>query len=83
MLDLSTQERGLLIRLGALIVDAEGEEVLAGLTVAESNFLVAQRSGPILAAEQAEHWLYQQILEAHLRARLALLSRRLDYLLAK
>lgn len=70
MLSLLQDERALLLDLGLLAKNTEGEETLAGLTSAESNFLVNFKTDGYTAGDLAERYLYDQILRAHLRARL-------------
>ncbi|WP_162251462.1 DUF2158 domain-containing protein [Massilia sp. Root418] len=76
MLNLPEEERHFLMQLGALVVDADGNDVLAGLTAAESRFLVEVRSGHATPAAKAEYWLYQQVLATHLGARLDAVNKR-------
>ena len=76
MLNLPEEERSFLIKLGALIVDADGNDVLTGLTATESRFLVDFRAKRSTAAARAEYWLYQQVLAMHLGARLDAVNKR-------
>lgn len=79
MLQLSPDDRRFLMGLGALSINSDGDEVMAGLTAAESRFLVDFRMGGSTAAERAEYWLYHQILRTHLRARLEALYPKHEY----
>lgn len=76
MLNLPDEERSFLIQLGALVVDADGNDVLSGLTAKESRFLVDFRARRSTPAARAEYWLYQQVLTTHLGARLDAVNKR-------
>lgn len=76
MLKLPDDERSFLISLGALTVDAEGNDVLAGLTAEESHFLVDFKSRPATPGDGAQRWLYHQFLAMHLGARLDAINKR-------
>jgi hypothetical protein len=75
MLRLSEDERDLLISLGVLTTDADGNEVLAGLTTEESHFLVDFQTSPC-AANLAQRRIYHQIVAMHVAARLDVLNKR-------
>lgn len=80
MLSLLADERTLLHSLGALALDSDGQEILTGLTLAESNYLIGFRTKLNTANELAEWRLFNQILRTHLRATLATPHRRDGYL---
>lgn len=69
MLDLTDALRSYLQQTGALLFDQDGQEILAGLTHAESNFIIryARAPGEVPIAERR---LYYQLNELHLKARL-------------
>ena len=69
MLNLSDLSRQFLIRAGALTVNDNGEEVLAGLTVQESDFFLRyqERSDPRERPIKVRQ--YTELMERHLAAR--------------
>jgi uncharacterized protein YodC (DUF2158 family) len=75
MLRLSHDERVFLIGLGVLTTDADGNEVLAGLSAEQSHFLVDFSSSPT-AAELAQRWIYHQTLGMHIAARLDAINKQ-------
>ena len=80
MLNLLDDERVFLRSLGALSLDSDGGEMLAGLTSAESHFLVNSDAKAHTGADVAERAMYDQILRTHLRARLDALDRQACHL---
>lgn len=75
MLRLPDEERDFLIGLGVLATDADGNEVLAGLTAAQSQFLVDFCPSPT-TAELAQRWIYHRRLGMHIGARLDAINKQ-------
>lgn len=73
MLDLSDEQRRELMHRGALTSNADGHEVLVGLTLAESRFYIAY--GRVEQSDPAsdETTLYYQLKHKHLSARIGTL----------
>jgi hypothetical protein len=69
MLDLSDKRRRDLRDRRALTVDDEGDEVLLGLTVAESHFYLCFEHHPLEAHAGGEAAIYYQLKHKHLTAR--------------
>ncbi|NGZ86218.1 hypothetical protein [Duganella aceris] len=69
MLALQEIARSRLRLMGALAVDREGEEVLAGLSVAESVFFLSFNDEPDDGNETAENLLFLSLQHRHLVAR--------------
>lgn len=80
MLDLDDTTRTRLRAKGTLIVDDEGDEVLAGLTVAESQFLLLFEQHPSVGFASAESSLYFHLKHKHLMARCARIHRAMAQL---
>ncbi len=74
MLKLLDTERPYLASSCALVINEEGHECLAGLTVAESNFFLEFHRGgyPAASADSAELFLYLNLFRIHEAARLVL-----------
>lgn len=82
MLELDEELRRRLLVRHALIVDEDGDEVFAGLTVSESVFYLEFVEHPDLSSTTAEKMLYLQLKHRHLVARCSYLSiclRSADY----
>lgn len=73
MLDLDDARRSELILRGALTIDDDGDEVLAGLTLAESHFYLVFEEHPVETHDTGETSLYYQLKHKHLAARAATL----------
>jgi hypothetical protein len=71
MLDIDDATRARLRASGALVVDQDGEEVYAGLTLAESQFFVRWEKDPGVGHASAEAVLYLDLKHKHLVARSA------------
>lgn len=71
MLKINDQIRKLLKSTGAIQFDADGEEVLAGLTPAESLFMLACSQEAPSARDPGDAFLLNQLKHRHLTARLA------------
>lgn len=69
MLNLNETLRDRLLATGALVVDEDGDEVLAGLTVAESKFFLFYEIDPRDGYASAETNLYFELRHKHLVAR--------------
>lgn len=69
MLDLDDGRRRDLVDRRALTVDDEGDEVLRGLTVAESYFFLRFEQYPFQAHTGGEAAIYYQLKHKHLTAR--------------
>lgn len=70
MLKFSAKERLLLQSFGALAHDSDGEEILVGLTPAESVFVVHYGHASGGEFSPAEKILYLELSQKHLLARL-------------
>lgn len=70
MLKISAKERLLLQSFGALSHDSDGDEILIGLTPAESTFVVEYRHSSGSEFSPAEKILYLELSQRHLLARL-------------
>lgn len=73
MLHLNDVRRSELLLRGALTVDDDGDEVLVGLTLAESHFYLTFEEHPVETHESGETALYYQLKYKHLAARSAVL----------
>lgn len=73
MLDLDDARRSELLLRGALTVDDDGDEVLVGLTLAESHFYLTFEEHPVETHDTGETSLYYQLKHKHLAARSATL----------
>ncbi|MRW82905.1 hypothetical protein GJ698_02220 [Pseudoduganella sp. FT26W] len=69
MLHLDEERRSDLLDKGALTVGADGDEVLVGLSLAESHFYLMYEENPIEAHDTGETALYLQLKHKHLAAR--------------
>jgi hypothetical protein len=69
MLALHEIARSRLRLMGALAVDRDGDEVLAGLSVAESEFFLSFDNEPEDGCETAENLLFLSLQHRHLIAR--------------
>lgn len=70
MLDLDDDSRKRLRALQVLTTDVDGDEVLVGLTYSESAFYLTQSQRPRSELTSSELWLYLQIRDRHIKARL-------------
>jgi len=70
MLSLGEQDKKVMRKSGALICDAAGKDVLRGLTLAESIFVLDLESGARDATGVGEVAMYNQLLSLHLAAKL-------------
>jgi hypothetical protein len=73
MLNLNDGQRSELLLRGALTVDEDGDEVLLGLTLAESHFFLTFEEQPVETHATGETVLYYQLKHKHLAARSAAL----------
>jgi hypothetical protein len=62
--------RAVLSSSGALSVDEDGDEVLLGLTVAESAFMLVYCQSQVDERDPGEQRLFDKLQERHLAARL-------------
>lgn len=69
-LDLDDDSRKRLRAIQALTTDVDGDEVFLGLTYSESVFYLMQSQRPRSELDSSELWLYLQITDRHLKARL-------------
>ncbi len=69
MLELDDMARTRLLASGALTVDAGGDEVFVGLTVAESDFFLSFEPVAGNGHDSAENTLYLTLKHKHLVAR--------------
>lgn len=69
MLKMNQEKRAELLHKEALCTDPEGDEVLVGLTLAESHFFLAHEEQPLESHAQAETAVYLQLKHNHLVAR--------------
>lgn len=76
MLMLDTVKRAALLQKEAIWVDADGDEVLAGLTLSESHFFLAYEEHPVEAHPPPETAMYLQLKHKHLVARSSALMRK-------
>lgn len=81
MLNISPEERNLLNASGALATDQAGEEILAGLTVEESEFVLRleKQGADQLPSHMREHFLALRI--QHRKARIILSSEKLNFMM--
>lgn len=69
MLNLTPQGRKTLLMCDALTSNEEGDEVLRGLTVSESCFVLRLDNNSSSSSDAAEYRLYLQLKSMHLAAR--------------
>ena len=69
MLDLTKQGREFLHSVHALGKDANGHEILLGLSFAESNFFICYQSDPQLGRFLGNIHKYRRLADRHLAAR--------------
>lgn len=80
MLKLTAREREVLLNCDALTSDDEGSEILRGLTVSESCFMLTVERDSFYVIDAAEHRLYSQLKARHLAAMaLYIASLKTDY----
>ena len=70
MLNINHKTRVLLRAMGALQINEDGDEVLAGLTLSESNFMLAVGQQEPQARDAGDMFLTNQLRHRHLEARL-------------
>ena len=70
MLNINHKTRILLRAMGALEVNDDGDEVLAGLTLSESNFMLAIGQQEPQERDAGDMFLTNQLRHRHLEARL-------------
>jgi hypothetical protein len=70
ILDSDDDSRKWLRAIQALTTDVDGDEVFLGLTYSESVFYLKQSQRLRSELDSSELWLYLQITDRHLKARL-------------
>jgi len=71
MLKMDDDKRASLVQKGALEIDGDGDEVLTGLSLAESHFFLVYEEHPAETHSAAETAVYLQLKHKHLVARTA------------